>query len=170
MARPLTLAGVFALPDAMHLVARRGRLMPLVAAVACPHPPQLLVRPDTEDRDLVLRDQVTRLFIFDHSIEILNPRRTNGFPPLAQRAIRYYDDAGGRERRQRPGLRAVAEHDGHQEDGHARAVRGAVEPMLGSIGKQKFTKALVLSGGASVVEVDVAHAPRAGPSRRSFRT
>src|SRR5437762_10606912 len=35
--------------------------------------------------------------------------------------------------------------------------REAVEPMLGSIGKQKFTKALVLSGGASVVEVAVAH-------------
>jgi undecaprenyl-phosphate 4-deoxy-4-formamido-L-arabinose transferase len=43
--------------------------------------------------------------------------------------------------------------------------RTAVEPMLGSIGKQKFTKALVLSGGASVVEVDVAHAPRRGHSR-----
>jgi undecaprenyl-phosphate 4-deoxy-4-formamido-L-arabinose transferase len=43
--------------------------------------------------------------------------------------------------------------------------RTAVEPMLGSIGKQKFTKALVLSGGASVVEVDVAHAPRRGQSR-----
>ena len=39
--------------------------------------------------------------------------------------------------------------------------------MLGSIGKQKFTKALVLSGGASVVEVDVAHSPRAGRSRYS---
>src|SRR5437763_2317390 len=45
--------------------------------------------------------------------------------------------------------------------------RTAVEPMLGSIGKQKFTKALVLSGGASVVEVNVAHAPRHGPSRYS---
>ncbi|MFL5981191.1 MAG: glycosyltransferase family 2 protein [Gaiellaceae bacterium] len=45
--------------------------------------------------------------------------------------------------------------------------RTAVEPMLGSIGKQKFTKALVLSGGASVIEVDVAHAPRRGPSRYS---
>src|SRR5215218_3942743 len=45
--------------------------------------------------------------------------------------------------------------------------RSSVEPMLGSIGKQKFTKALVLSGGASVVEVDVAHAPRQGPSRYS---
>lgn len=45
--------------------------------------------------------------------------------------------------------------------------RSAVEPMLGSIGKQKFTKALILSGGASVVEVDVAHAARRGASRYS---
>jgi undecaprenyl-phosphate 4-deoxy-4-formamido-L-arabinose transferase len=45
--------------------------------------------------------------------------------------------------------------------------RSVVEPMLGSIGKQKFTKALVLSGGASVVEVDVSHAPRSGRSRYS---
>lgn len=45
--------------------------------------------------------------------------------------------------------------------------RTAIEPMLGSIGKQKFTKALVLSGGASVVEVDVDHAPRSGRSRYS---
>jgi undecaprenyl-phosphate 4-deoxy-4-formamido-L-arabinose transferase len=45
--------------------------------------------------------------------------------------------------------------------------RSAIEPMLGAIGKQKFTKALVLSGGASVVEVDVTHAPRAGRSRYS---
>jgi undecaprenyl-phosphate 4-deoxy-4-formamido-L-arabinose transferase len=45
--------------------------------------------------------------------------------------------------------------------------RSAVEPMLGAIGRQKFTKALILSGGASVVEVDVAHAPRQGRSRYS---
>ena len=45
--------------------------------------------------------------------------------------------------------------------------RSAVEPMLGAIGKQKFTKALVLSGGATVIEVDVAHAARQGPSRYS---
>jgi undecaprenyl-phosphate 4-deoxy-4-formamido-L-arabinose transferase len=45
--------------------------------------------------------------------------------------------------------------------------RGAVEPMLGAIGKQKFTKALILSGGASVVEVDVSHSAREGPSRYS---
>ena len=31
--------------------------------------------------------------------------------------------------------------------------------MLGSIGRQKFTKALVLSSGVSVEEVDVSHAP-----------
>jgi undecaprenyl-phosphate 4-deoxy-4-formamido-L-arabinose transferase len=43
----------------------------------------------------------------------------------------------------------------------------AIEPVLGSIGKQKFTKALVLSMGASVVEVDVAHAERGGRSRYS---
>src|SRR5881397_2614201 len=45
--------------------------------------------------------------------------------------------------------------------------RSAVEPMLGAIGRQKFTKALVLSGGASVVEIDVGHAERGGRSRYS---
>lgn len=40
-------------------------------------------------RDLALRDHTTRLLVFDHSIEILNPRRTAGFAPPAQRAIRY---------------------------------------------------------------------------------
>jgi undecaprenyl-phosphate 4-deoxy-4-formamido-L-arabinose transferase len=45
--------------------------------------------------------------------------------------------------------------------------RDAIEPVLGAIGKQKFTKAVVLSTGASVVEVDVGHAARAGASRYS---
>jgi undecaprenyl-phosphate 4-deoxy-4-formamido-L-arabinose transferase len=45
--------------------------------------------------------------------------------------------------------------------------RAAVEPVLPAIGKQKFTKALVLSGGASVVEVDVGHAAREGRSSYS---
>src|SRR5215471_11102826 len=45
--------------------------------------------------------------------------------------------------------------------------REALVPLLGSIGKQKFTKALVLSSGASVEEVDVAHAPADGGSRYS---
>jgi undecaprenyl-phosphate 4-deoxy-4-formamido-L-arabinose transferase len=45
--------------------------------------------------------------------------------------------------------------------------RAVVEPVLPAIGKQKFTKALVLSGGASVVEVDIGHAARAGRSSYS---
>ena len=45
--------------------------------------------------------------------------------------------------------------------------RSVVTPMLGSIGRQKFTKALILSGGATVVEVDVGHAARQGGSRYS---
>ena len=39
--------------------------------------------------------------------------------------------------------------------------REAIEPMLGAIGRQKFTKALVLSSGVSVEEVDVSHAAAA---------
>ena len=45
--------------------------------------------------------------------------------------------------------------------------RPALEPVLGVIGKQKFTKALVLSAGASVVEVDLTHQARADSSRYS---
>jgi undecaprenyl-phosphate 4-deoxy-4-formamido-L-arabinose transferase len=45
--------------------------------------------------------------------------------------------------------------------------RSAVEPVLGSIGKQKFTKALVLSAGATVVEVDLEHRARQDASRYS---
>jgi undecaprenyl-phosphate 4-deoxy-4-formamido-L-arabinose transferase len=45
--------------------------------------------------------------------------------------------------------------------------RTAVVPMLGSIGRQKFTKALILSSGVSVVEVDVEHAARQGRSSYS---
>jgi undecaprenyl-phosphate 4-deoxy-4-formamido-L-arabinose transferase len=45
--------------------------------------------------------------------------------------------------------------------------RSAIEPVLGVIGKQKFTKALVLSAGASVVEVDLSHQARADGSRYS---
>ena len=45
--------------------------------------------------------------------------------------------------------------------------RDALTPVLGVIGKQKFTKALVLSAGASVVEVDLEHRAREGSSRYS---
>ena len=40
-------------------------------------------------RDLALRDIRTRINIYDNSIELINPRRTNGFSPPATRAIRY---------------------------------------------------------------------------------
>ncbi len=45
--------------------------------------------------------------------------------------------------------------------------RGVIVPLLGSIGRQKFTKALVLSSGATVEEVDVSHAAAASGSRYS---
>ena len=45
--------------------------------------------------------------------------------------------------------------------------RSAIEPMLGAIGRQKFTKALVLTSGVSVEEVDVSHAASASGSRYS---
>ena len=40
-------------------------------------------------RDLALRDIPTRIIIYDNAVEIINPRRTNGFTPPAARAIRY---------------------------------------------------------------------------------
>ena len=40
-------------------------------------------------RDLAIREQPKRIQIFDRSIEIINPRRTLGFAPATQKAIRY---------------------------------------------------------------------------------
>ena len=40
-------------------------------------------------RDLAVAGVPTRLNVFDNSIEITNPRRTAGFAPAMQRAIRY---------------------------------------------------------------------------------
>ena len=40
-------------------------------------------------RDLALREQPTRVQIFDRGVEFINPRRSAGFSPVAQRAIRY---------------------------------------------------------------------------------
>src|SRR6059058_6115915 len=45
--------------------------------------------------------------------------------------------------------------------------RQTLEPLLGAIGRQKFTKALVVASGATVVEVDVDHAAREGASKYS---
>lgn len=40
-------------------------------------------------RDLALPGVTTRVNVFDNSVEVTNPRRTAGFAPAAQRAIRY---------------------------------------------------------------------------------
>jgi ATP-dependent DNA helicase RecG len=40
-------------------------------------------------RDLALSGVTTRVNVFDKSVEVTNPRRTAGFAPAAQRAIRY---------------------------------------------------------------------------------
>jgi ATP-dependent DNA helicase RecG len=40
-------------------------------------------------RDLALRDQPSRVHIFDHSLEFVNSRRSLGFSSVAQKAIRY---------------------------------------------------------------------------------
>ncbi len=40
-------------------------------------------------RDLVVRDVTTRVHIFDRTIEIVNPRRSTGFAPVALKAIRF---------------------------------------------------------------------------------
>jgi undecaprenyl-phosphate 4-deoxy-4-formamido-L-arabinose transferase len=46
--------------------------------------------------------------------------------------------------------------------------RDVLLPLAGSIGKQKFTKALVVSTGATVTEVDIGHQQRNGQSRYSW--
>jgi undecaprenyl-phosphate 4-deoxy-4-formamido-L-arabinose transferase len=45
--------------------------------------------------------------------------------------------------------------------------RAAITPVIGVIGKQKFTKALVLAAGARAVEVDLDHRAREDSSRYS---
>lgn len=40
-------------------------------------------------RDLALRDLPSRVHVFDHSLEFVNSRRSAGFSPVAQKAIRY---------------------------------------------------------------------------------
>ena len=53
-------------------------------------------------RDLALRDLPSRLHVFDHSLELVNSRRSGGFSPVAQKAIRY-----GMPERLNPRLAAV---------------------------------------------------------------
>jgi len=53
-------------------------------------------------RDLALRDLPSRVNVFDHSLEFVNSRRSAGFSPVAQKAIRY-----GMPERLNPRLTAV---------------------------------------------------------------
>src|SRR5689334_91396 len=53
-------------------------------------------------RDLALRELPSRLNVFDHSLELVNSRRSVGFSPVAQKAIRY-----GMPERLNPRLGAV---------------------------------------------------------------
>ncbi len=71
-------------------------------------------------RDLALRDQPTRLNIFDRTIELINPRRTLGFSPAALKAIRY-----GLPERLNPQISAVFSSPAYSLD-----VRSGGLPML----------------------------------------
>ena len=55
-------------------------------------------------RDLALREPTTRLHIFERTLEFINPRRSAGFSPVAQKAIRY-----GVPLRLNPQLQAIFE-------------------------------------------------------------
>ena len=59
-------------------------------------------------RDLALRDLPSRLHVFDHSLEFVNSRRSVGFSPVAQKAIRY-----GIPERLNPRLAAVLTGSGY---------------------------------------------------------
>ena len=59
-------------------------------------------------RDLALRDLPSRLHVYDHSLEVVNSRRSVGFSPVAQKAIRY-----GMPQRLNPQLAAVLTSDAY---------------------------------------------------------
>ena len=67
-------------------------------------------------RDLALRDLPSRLHVFDHSLEFVNSRRSVGFSPVAQKAIRY-----GMPQRLNPQLASVLTSDAY---GLKRSLRG----------------------------------------------
>jgi ATP-dependent DNA helicase RecG len=59
-------------------------------------------------RDLALRDLPSRLHVYDHSLEFVNSRRSMGFSPVAQKAIRY-----GMPQRLNPQLASVLTSDAY---------------------------------------------------------
>lgn len=74
-------------------------------------------------RDLALRDIVTRLHVFDRSIEIINPRRSVGFAPATLKAIRY-----GVPQRLNPQLTAIFYNSGYGLD----LARGGLPELMRS--------------------------------------
>jgi ATP-dependent DNA helicase RecG len=67
-------------------------------------------------RDLALRDLPSRVHVYDHSLEFVNSRRSVGFSPVAQKAIRY-----GMPQRLNPQLASVLTSDAY---GLKRQLRG----------------------------------------------
>ena len=59
-------------------------------------------------RDLVVRDVTTRLHIFDRAIDIVNPRRSTGFAPVALKAIKF-----GAQERLNPRIAAIFSNPGY---------------------------------------------------------
>ena len=59
-------------------------------------------------RDLVVRDVTTRLHIFDRAIDIVNPRRSTGFAPMALKAIKF-----GAQERLNPRIAAIFSNPGY---------------------------------------------------------
>ncbi|HEX3086234.1 MAG TPA: RNA-binding domain-containing protein [Pyrinomonadaceae bacterium] len=72
-------------------------------------------------RDLVVRDVTTRLHIFDHAIEIVNPRRSAGFAPQALKSIRF-----GVQQRLNPRTSSVFSNSAYG----LQLVRGGLPAML----------------------------------------
>ena len=59
-------------------------------------------------RDLVVRDVTTRLHVFDRTIEIVNPRRSTGFAPMALKAIKF-----GAQERLNPRIASIFSSPGY---------------------------------------------------------
>jgi ATP-dependent DNA helicase RecG len=72
-------------------------------------------------RDLVVRDVTTRLHIFDHAIEIVNPRRSAGFAPQALKSIRF-----GVQQRLNPRIAAIFGNEAYG----VQLVRGGLPMVL----------------------------------------
>ena len=87
-------------------------------------------------RDLALRDLPSRLHVFDHSLEFVNARRSIGFSPVAQKAIRY-----GMPQRLNPQLASVLTNSAY---GLPLSLRG-LPALLREVKKFSNKKAEIVS-------------------------